>query len=241
VTPQSAFTPGLDDLERAPLSEVVPPRPDAPGVPFPRVAEDAYDAELEAIGQARTASSRRMVLGARLFSIAIAAALAFALRHDLRYALAPSTPVEVGENAAPAELSAAAHRYVTIRGIPGGVGAVDYRRPMSQGLYRLAPLVGRPDIFVELKLPEGADPSRFVPPTAVSGRLVPLDEGGARFSNARQLIAQATGKAPPPSAWLLEEGAAPSLRAPGAVVASLAVLVCLVQLALIAGSRRKTA
>ncbi len=244
MTPQSATGPSLNELgelDAGPLSEVVPARPDAPGVPFPHVAEDAYDAELEAIASGRSESSRKLIFAARLFSIVAAGALAFALRHDLRFALAPAAAVELSSQSSASELDGGAHRYVAVSGVPGGVGAVDYRRPMSAGLYRLAPLVDRPDVYVELKLPEGVGQGRFVPPTRLQGRLVPLDAGGARFSNVRQLIGQATGKAPPAKAWLLEEGAVPSLRAPGAVVALLALLVCAVQMAMIVGSRRKAA
>lgn len=231
----------VDELDSAPPSQVVPDRPDAPGVPFPRVAEDAHDAELEAIAQARSAPAARTIFVLRVFSLLASLALAFALRHDLRYALSSHTPAALESTASAAELEAAAHHYVSMRGIPGGVGAVDYRRPMSDALYRLAPLVDRPDIYVELRLPEGVDPGRFVPPTSVSGRLVPFDEAGARFANARQLVTQATGHAPPAKAYLLEEGAAPTLRSGGAGIAAIALGLAALQAAILVGGRRRRA
>jgi len=215
-----------------------PTRPDEPGVPFPPVAEDARDPELEALAASRDASGRRALGLVRVLSIVAAGLLAFSLRHDLRYALASSTPTELPSSASTEQLRANAHRYVSIAGIPGGVGAVDYRRAAQSGVYRLAPLVDRPDILVELRLPNGADPSRFVPPTTVAGRLVPLDEGGVRFGDARGLLERATGRPVPASAFLLEAGAQPSLRAPAPILGAVALAVVALQAAFLASSAR---
>jgi hypothetical protein len=220
------------------LEKVAPARPDAPGVPFPPVAEDAYDAELEAIAEARHASSARVAFIARLFAIAASAALAFALRHDLRFALSGQTAIDLSSSPTTAQLSEASHHLVDIHGVPGGVGAVDYRRPVGDGLYRLAPLVDQPNVYVELRLPDGIDPTRYIPPTSLHGRLVPMDEGGARFSSARALIQSSTGRPAPAEAFILEEGARPSLTSPGAVIAVLAILLCAGQLAMMVRPRR---
>lgn len=220
---QTAVTSSSETLDR------VPAHPDAPGVPFPPVAEDAFDAELEAIAEARVASSRRVAVFARIFAIVAACALAYALRWDLRYAMASHAAVDLGANPSAAQLDGASHALVSIDGVPGGVGAVDYRRPLGDSMYRLAPLVDHPDVFVELRLPDGVDPTRFIPPTTVRGRLVPMDEGGARFASARSLIAQATGRPPPARAWILQEGAEPSWASAGAILAVLALLLAAVQ------------
>jgi hypothetical protein len=218
-------------------SHVVPARPDEPGVPFPPVAEDAYDAELETIALERGRNASRALSMVRTASIVAAALLAFALRHDLRFAFASSSPTELSSNATAADLDAASHRLVSMKGIPGGVGAVDYRRPVQGGTYRLAPLVDRPDIYAELRLPDGVDPARFVPPTSIEGRLVPLDAGGVRFGDARTLLERATGRPVPAKAYLVEVGARPSLGAPAAVLALVALLVCTAQGALLLGQR----
>lgn len=215
-----------------------PIRPDEPGVPFPPIAEDAHDPELEAIAAARALPAARALTAVRLISIVFAGLLAFALRHDLRYALASPSVIELNETSSTAELSNAAHHLVAIRGIPGGVGAVDYRRPLQGGVYRLAPLVDRPDVLVELRLPDGVDPSRFVPPTSVRGRLVPLDDGGVRFGDARGLLERATGRALPANAFLLESGAEPTMRAPAALLGAVALLVVVIQGALLLASKR---
>lgn len=220
-------------------AHIVPARPDEPGVPFPHVAEDAYDAELESLAFERRRVGQRALDFVRLLSIVASALLVVALRHDLRWALAPRAVVELSSNASQAELAAASHRLVALKGIPGGVGAVDYRRPIQGGLYRLAPLVDRPDVYAELRLPDGVDPARFVPPTSLEGRLVPLEQGGVRFGNARALIEGATGRPVPAPAYLLEVGARPSLGAPAAVLGLVALLVCTVQsLSLLARVRR---
>jgi hypothetical protein len=236
VATNSALMERHDDVEK-----VAPAHPDAPGVPFPPVAEDAYDAELEAIADARHASSARVAFIARLFAIAASAALAFALRHDLRFALSSRTPIDLPATPTTAQLEGAAHRLVDIRGVPGGVGAVDYRRPIGNGLYRLAPLVDQPNVYVELRLPDGIDPTRYIPPTSLHGRLVPMDEGGARFSSARALIQSSTGRPAPAQTFILEEGAQPSLASPGAVIAMLALLLCIGQVAMMVRPRKSAA
>jgi len=217
----------------------VPPRPDQPGVPLPPIAEDAHDPELESLASVHASGATRALTVVRIVTMVAAAMLVFALRHDLRYALASGTPVVLSSNASTEQLSAAAHKYVSLSGIPGGVGAIDYRRTAPSGLYRLAPLVDRPDVFVELRLPDGVDPSRFVPPTTVQGRLVPLDEGGVRFGDGRELLEGATGHRVPANAFLLESGAQPSFRAPAVVLGAVALLVLAVQAAFLAAGRSR--
>lgn len=233
MTPAAPHHPSTDE-------SVAPSRPDEPGVPFPHLAEDAYDAELEAIAGDRQRRSTTAISAVRVLAILAAATLAFALRHDLRFAFASHSPIELSTTASAGELDAASHQLVALKGIPGGVGAVDYRRPASSDLYRLAPLVERPDVYVELRLPEGLDPTRFVPPTSLRGRLVPMDEGGVRFADARGIIERATGHGTPAKTWLLEQGAEPSWKSPGALVAMIAMLIGLVQAALLASDLRRT-
>jgi hypothetical protein len=219
---------------------VVPAQPDEPGVPFGPIADDAYDVELEAIARERDRVGNRALAAVRVFSIVAAGLLAFALRHDLRYALASSSPTELPAQASEAELERATHRYVSMKGIPGGVGAVDYRRPIQGGRHRLAPLVDQPNVYAELRLPDGIDPARFVPPTTVTGRLVPLDDGGVRFGDARALIEGSTGQRAPAPAYLIEVGARPSLRAPAALLGVVALLVCAAQALLLVGQLRRS-
>jgi hypothetical protein len=225
---------------RSDFLDHVPARPDEPGVPFPPVAEDAYDAELEAIAEARVASARKFATLARIFAVVASIALAYALRADLRYAMAPRAATDLGHDPTPAQLDASAHTFVSIDGVPGGVGAVDYRRPLGDAMYRLAPLVDHPDVLVELRLPDGVDPSRFIPPTTVRGRLVPMDEGGARFASARALVGGATGTNPPQKAWILQEGAEPSWSSPGAILAVIALLLAAVQVVTLVAPRRRS-
>jgi hypothetical protein len=221
--------------------EVAPVHPDAPGVPLPPIAEDAYDADLAEATDAHSRPGRRALFVVRLATIVFAALLIASLRRDLAFAFSPAEARALGGDPSPAELDAACGRFVELHAIPGGVGAVDYRRALREGRFRLAPLVDRPDVFVELRLPEGADPARFVPPSTLRGRLVRLDDGGVRFGDVRTLIERATGRSAPATAWLLEHGAEPSLRAPAVALGGVAALVGLLQIAgLLADRRRRT-
>ncbi len=227
-------------LDAAPDSvSVAPARPDAPGVPFPHIADDAYDQELAELASANAAPAERALRVVRVVSVVAAALLAFALRHELKYAMAPAGPTEIATSTSSAELEKLSDHLVTLKAVPGMVGGVDYRRPTMAGVYRLAPLVDRPNVYVEMALPAGVDPSRFVPPTALRGRLVPLDDAGVRFQSARALLEHATGKPVPAKAFLLEQGAEPSPRSPGAVVAGVALVICAVQTALLIAQGRR--
>ena len=229
-------------LDHAPDSvSVAPVRPDAPGVPFPHVADDALDEALAVVEAARAAPLVRALQIVRAVSIVGAMLLAFALRQDLRYAMSPATPQEITVATGTTELDALSHRLVALRAVPGAVGGVDYRRPTAAATYRLAPLVDRNDVYVELMIPAGVDPTRFVPPTTLRGRLVPLDDAGVRFQGARSLLERATGHPVSAHAFLLEQGAEPSPRSPGAVVAALALVIAAVQAAFLVAQLRRRA
>ena len=55
----------------------------------------------------------------------------------------------------------------------GGAGAIRYEHPFESDTYRVAPLAGRPDVWVEVRVPAGEESSRYVPGTKFKGRLIP--------------------------------------------------------------------
>lgn len=93
--------------------------------------------------------------------------------------------------------------------------AVRYRRPLESDEYRLFPVAGRSDVWVELRIPEpyANGSEHFIPPASFVGRLVPAEEAGIRYSNLQRDVGVAGALPPSAGTWLLIDGEAPaSLR-----------------------------
>ena len=140
------------------------------------------------------------------------AAMVLLLARDAAYAFATTdggAAAPLGElRTVPAE-RLASNSYVQGEGMLGGASAIRFRRTFESDSFRLAPVAGRPDVWVELRVPEGADPERFVPPTRFAGRLVSFDSAGPRHRGLARSVHELTGQPVPPGAWLLVDGEAP--------------------------------
>ncbi len=144
-----------------------------------------------------------------------------ALGSEAIYALSPGRPVEVADLAALDPRSAApgaelANRYIRGRGLLGTAGAVRYGRPAEGDSFRLAPVAANQRIWVEIRVPEGFEGPRFVPPSTFAGRLVPLADAGLRHAGLRGAVAEQAraareggGEVIPADAWLLVDGNSP--------------------------------
>ena len=141
---------------------------------------------------------------------AIAAGLmAFALRGEARYALSPGSPLEVGELASLQPGSDLENRYVRAEALLGTSGAIRYGRAAEGDSFRLAPIAGNPRIWVEIRVPEGFEGPRFVPPTSFAGRLVPMGAAGVRHVGLADTVHDHGGTTVPANAWLLVDGSSP--------------------------------
>ena len=132
-----------------------------------------------------------------------------ALRRDAAYAFASAVPIDVGDlrDAAPGSLGAA--RFVTARGALGAAGAIRYERPFTSDTYRISPVLGRRDLWVEVRVPAGEENARYVPPAAFHGRLQPFEESGLRHRGLASAIARTTGEPLPAGAWVVVDGETP--------------------------------
>ncbi len=91
----------------------------------------------------------------------------------------------------------------------GSSGAIRYARPLEGDSFRLQPVAGNRRLWVEIRVPEGMEGPRFVPPSSFAGRLVPFDQAGIRHAGLRRSVLQETGVQVPSDAWLLVDGASP--------------------------------
>jgi hypothetical protein len=92
----------------------------------------------------------------------------------------------------------------------GGGGSIRFERSFESDTFRVAPVAGRPDVWVELRVPAGIDPERYVPPTAFTGRLVRFDAAGPRHRGLARSVTALTGQPVPTDAWLLVDGESPA-------------------------------
>jgi hypothetical protein len=152
----------------------------------------------------RTAAIVLMVVTA-----ALAAWMAFTLRGEARYALTQGQPLEVGDLTALQPTAELANRYVRASGLLGTAGAIKYGRAAEGDSFRLAPVAGSRQLWVEIRVPEGFEGPRFVPPTQFAGRLVPLAEAGIRHVGLARAVEAQAGVRLAPDAWVLMDGASP--------------------------------
>ncbi len=187
------------DADEGPLNE----RTLSPGS-----AADAVDPELASLPEPPRAERRATL--ALLAATAIASlAMVALLARDAGYAFTPSHVTDLGDlRLAPAS-SLAPNEYARGVGMLGGAGAIHFERSFESDSYRVAPVAGRPDVWVELRVPSGVDPERYVPPTSFAGRLVRFDAAGPRHRGLASAVVDLTGQAVPKGAWLLVDGEAP--------------------------------
>lgn len=149
--------------------------------------------------------------------------MAAALFSEARYALSPGRPIDAGELASLRPTADLANRYVRAEGLLGTRGAIRYGRAAEGDSFRLAQVAGNPALWVEIRVPEGFEGPRFVPPSTFAGRLVPFDEAGLRHARLAGEVEAQTGVHVGEGAWLLIDGSSP--RASRWAVALVALFV----------------
>ncbi len=152
-----------------------------------------------------------------------AAVLAWSLRSEADYATKPGTPIEVGDLSKAQLGSALENRYVRGSALLGSHGAIRYGRAAEGDSFRLAPVLGQDKLWVEIRVPEGFEGPRFIPPASFAGRLVPLSEAGLRHQSLRGAVADKTGTTIPADAWVLIDSSSP--RASRWALAMVAILL----------------
>jgi hypothetical protein len=137
-------------------------------------------------------------------------AMAVALRGDAKYAFASPMATDLGDLRDAPATALVDNAFVRAHAMLGAAGAIRYERPFDEGSYRLSPVAGRRDVWVDVRVPAGQENARYVPPSSFSGRLVHLDAAGLRHRGLAAAIARATGEAAPRDAWLLVDGEPPN-------------------------------
>ncbi len=182
----------------------VPSQPLSPGLHAPV----EVDPELEVL----PAPQRRvkwLTMGLMALAIAVSLGMSLLLGSEVQYAFGGGAPREVGELTHLMPGVALSNRYVRATGLLSMAGAIRYERPLEGDSFRLAPVAGNPKIWVEIRVPEGMEGPKFVPPTSFAGRLVPLRGAGLRHLGLSASLRRLGGAEVPEGAWLLVDGASP--------------------------------
>jgi hypothetical protein len=153
---------------------------------------------------------RTIVVCMLLFTALASVAMVFALRRDAAYAFAAEKPTELGELGATAPAAFAENAFVRGQAMLGAAHAIRYERPLVSDSFRLMPVAGRPNVWVEVRVPAGAENVRYVPPSQFVGRLVPFDASGPKHRGLVSAVRDVTGQDVPKGSWLLVEGETPS-------------------------------
>jgi hypothetical protein len=167
----------------------------------------ALDPELEALPEPRR-PWRRLTLAVMLVTTCCSAWLAWRLAGAAAYATTSRPPLDLGSLTGVQLDSAVANRWARATG-KMGAGAVQFRRPLDADRYRVAPIDGAENVWVQVRVPAGLEASHYVPPNSFVGRLVPFRELGLRHDGVREAVQEATGEPLPAEAWLLMDGEAP--------------------------------
>ena len=136
-------------------------------------------------------------------------AMCWAMRREVAYAFARTTPTDLGDLHAVATSSLVAGTYAEAQGMLGTQGAIRYSRPLETDSFRLQPAAGNPKLWVEIRVPAGMEGPRFIPPANFAGRLVPMEAAGLRHAGLARSIRNQSGVEAPPDSWLLIDGASP--------------------------------
>jgi hypothetical protein len=174
------------------ILDVAEPDPDLLALPAPPRKE-------------RTATVIMMVI-----TTIAALGMAFLLRGEARYHFSSGQPLDLGDLAMLRPTEDLANRYVRATGLLGTQGAIRYGRVAEGDSFRLAPIAGSSNVWVEIRVPEGFEGPRFVPPTTFAGRLVPFKRAGIRHVGLAGSVGEKTQVTVPEDAWLLIDGSSPS-------------------------------
>jgi len=169
-------------------------------------AEGSADPELLALP--RPPRLERLVsLALMIVTALLAAAMAIGLAGDVRYAVASAEPSDIGDLIHWVPDPSCSNSFVRATGRLGAAGAIRYDRPMERDSFRLAPVVGNDSVWVEMRVPAGAEHS--APPTTFVGRLLPVRTASFRYRGLERSVHEVTGAVVPANAWVLVDGATP--------------------------------
>ncbi len=178
--------------------------------PILGLGTDEVDPELVAL-PAPPRRERTLTVGLLLVTAVLSAGMVVGLRRDAVYAFSRPAITDLGDLSVAPPAAFVENSHIEGRGLVGAAGAIRYERPFASETFRAFPVLhpsGQPNVWVEVRLPAGAEGERYVPPSSFTGRLVRFDDVGPRHRGLKSAI-ESRGQRVPAGAWLLVNGEAP--------------------------------
>jgi hypothetical protein len=172
---------------------------------------DDIDPELLTLPEP-TRRERTLTILLLLVGALAALAMAGALRRDVAYALSRTTPESLGNlgEVGPGRLEASENGFVRAEGLLGAAAGLRYGRPFREDTFRALPVLGRENLWVEVRIPPSQESGRWEPPRSFAGRLESFDAVGPTHRGLRAAIERETRAHVPKDSWLLVDGEEPS-------------------------------
>jgi hypothetical protein len=171
--------------------------------------DDAIDPELLDLPDPPK-RERSVTVAMLVFTAFASLAMVVALRGDATYAFSAAEPSDLGELGSAPASAFVENAFVRGSGMLGAAHAIRYERPLVSDSFRLMPVAGRPNVWVEVRVPAGAENIRYVPPSQFTGRLVKFESAGPKHRGLASAVRDATGQQVPEASWLLVEGESPT-------------------------------
>ncbi len=165
---------------------------------------DGLDPELVAL-QAPPQGQRVAVLTVMAAAVVAAMAMVITLRTDVRYSLASSQAVDLGDVQTLSPNDLVSNTYVRVKGMPTIAQAVRFSQGLS-GQFRVFPLAGQRNVYVQIEDGGGEDFVR----TEYTGRLVTFDDLGGRYADLAHSMQQELKLPVSGESFLLLAGEPPS-------------------------------
>jgi hypothetical protein len=209
----------VDEAERdedTPPSDAEPTLEDASGTDESPAIDDGEFARAVAEAERELPAlppppkwQRQLTVGVMAVTAVVCVLLAWSLRGDALYSLSAAEPVDLGDLRVASLSSGHANRYVRGYANLEPAPVVQYARTAEPDRYRLLPVAGASGVWVEHRVPQGLDGPRFLAPSRVAGRLVPLDQLGLRHRGVADAVEQSRQQERSAGQWLLLEGVDP--------------------------------
>jgi hypothetical protein len=152
---------------------------------------------------------RHLALGLLVLTAVLCGLIGWSTWGEAFYALTKPRPVDIGALTSLDLGKSPPRSYVRGYGVLEPRPTVQYRRLWDEDRFVLAPVAGKPGLWVEHRIPPSLAGPRFVPPTRFAGRLVPASELGAGYWGIGSALRKAGAGSAQGPVWVLLDGTDP--------------------------------
>ena len=153
---------------------------------------------------------RTVALSLLIATAVMALLMTAALASDVRYALTRAEPEDVGDLVQLTPDADLSNRFVRGSARLDYARTVQYERRLEADSFRLSPIAGNDNIWIEMRIPAGLGSPEVLASATFVGRLLPLDHASFRYRGLGRSIRDASAPRRKESAWVLVDGATPA-------------------------------